>query len=117
MPSGRVMVGRQARWFYVTAGVLIAVAFVAAVMLRQSLPPKTVVMTTGTPGSAYEAFAQRYKALLARSHVELRLMSSAGAVENLERGGRLYGGIRDAVARADGVRQPTANRRGESESE
>ena len=79
------MVRRQARWFYVTAGVLIAVAFVAAVVLRQPLPPKTVVMTTGTPGSAYQAFAQRYKAILARSNVELRLMPSAGAVENLKR--------------------------------
>ena len=79
------MVRRQARWFYVTTGVLIAVAFVAAVMLRQPLPPRTVVMTTGTPGSAYEAFAQRYKAILARSNVELRLMPSAGAVENLKR--------------------------------
>lgn len=85
MPNRRVMVRRQVRWFYVTAGVLIAVAFVAAVVLRQPLPPRTVVMTTGTPGSAYEAFAQRYKAILARSNVELRLMPSAGAVENLKR--------------------------------
>jgi TRAP transporter TAXI family solute receptor len=85
MPNGRVMVGRQARWFYVTAGVLIALAFVAAVVLRQPLPPRTVVMTTGIPGGAYEAFAQRYRAFLARSNVELRLMPSAGAVENLKR--------------------------------
>ena len=79
------MGGRWARWLYVVAGALIAVAFVAAVVLRYPLPPKTVVMTTGTPGSAYEAFAQRYKVILARSNVELRLMPSAGAVENLKR--------------------------------
>ena len=73
----------RTRWFYLTAGVLTVVALVAAAMLRDPLPPKTVVMTTGTPGSAYEAFAQEYKRILARSDVELRLMPSAGAVENL----------------------------------
>jgi TRAP transporter TAXI family solute receptor len=75
----------RTRWFYLTAGVLTVVALVAAAMLRDPLPPKTVVMTTGTPGSAYEAFAQEYKRILARSDVELRLMPSAGAVENLHR--------------------------------
>jgi len=75
----------QTRWLYLTAGVLIAVALIAVAMLRDPLPPKTVVMTTGTPGSAYEAFAQQYKRILARSNVELRLMPSAGAVENLNR--------------------------------
>jgi len=61
------------------------VAAVATVVLYQPLPPRTIVMTTGTPGSAYEVFGQRYKAILARSNVELRLMPSAGAVENLKR--------------------------------
>ena len=75
----------RTRWFFLTAGVLTVVALVAAAMLRDPLPPKTVVMTTGTPGSAYEAFAQEYKRILARSDVELRLMPSAGAVENLHR--------------------------------
>lgn len=75
----------RTRWFYLTAGVLTVVALVAAAMLRDPLPPKTVVMTTGTPGSAYEAFAQEYKRILARSDVELRLMPSVGAVENLHR--------------------------------
>lgn len=41
-------------------------------------------MTTGTPGSAYEAFAQQYRRILARSRVDLRLRPSAGAVENLQ---------------------------------
>ena len=77
---------RMTRRFYTTASVLlIALAFVAVVALRTSLPPKIVVLTTGTPGSAYEAFGQRYRTILARSNVELRLTPSAGAVENLKR--------------------------------
>ena len=74
-----------ARRLYVTGGVLIATVFVATIAVRHPLPPKTVVMITGTPGGAYEAFGQRYKAILARSNVELRLAPSAGAVENLRR--------------------------------
>jgi hypothetical protein len=42
-------------------------------------------MSTGTPGGAYDELAHRYQAILARSHVELRLIESAGAVENLKR--------------------------------
>jgi TRAP transporter TAXI family solute receptor len=64
---------------------LIALAFVAVVALRTSLPPKIVVLTTGTQGSAYEAFGQRYRTILGRSNVELRLTPSSGAVENLKR--------------------------------
>src|SRR5215467_12268632 len=85
MRHERVGIGRRARWLYSATGVLITVAAVATVVLYQPLPPRTIVMTTGTPGSAYEVFGQRYKAILARSNVELRLMPSAGAVENLKR--------------------------------
>jgi TRAP-type uncharacterized transport system substrate-binding protein len=42
-------------------------------------------MSTGTAGGAYDEVARRYKAILARSHVDLRLVESAGAVENLRR--------------------------------
>ena len=42
-------------------------------------------MSTGTAGGTYEVFAERYKAILARSGVVLRLVPSAGGVENLAR--------------------------------
>jgi TRAP-type uncharacterized transport system substrate-binding protein len=48
-------------------------------------PPRTVVMATGPEGSAYAVFGARYRAILARSAVDLRLLSTAGAVENLAR--------------------------------
>lgn len=60
-------------------------AFVAVLALRTSLPPKSVAMTTGIHGGAYEAFGQRYRTILARSNVELRLTPSAGGAENLNR--------------------------------
>jgi TRAP-type uncharacterized transport system substrate-binding protein len=48
-------------------------------------PPRTVVMATGPEGSAYAVFGARYRAIFARSAVDLRLVPSAGAVENLAR--------------------------------
>ena len=48
-------------------------------------PPDTVVMTTGVEGRTYAALGERYRQILARSHVHLKLLPSSGAVENLRR--------------------------------
>ena len=54
-------------------------------------PPREVVMATGTGGSAYAVFGARYRAILGRSRVEVHLLPTAGAVENLAR-------LRDAAS-------------------
>ena len=74
-----------ASWFYVAAVVLIVGALVATIAYLGPIPPRVVVMSTGAPGGAYDELARRYQTILARSHVELRLIPSAGAVENLKR--------------------------------
>jgi TRAP-type uncharacterized transport system substrate-binding protein len=51
----------------------------------QPAPPRTLVMTTGVEGRTYAALGERYRQILARSHVDLKLLSSSGAVENLRR--------------------------------
>jgi len=76
---------RPVLWFYGAAGALIVIALVATVAFLAPFPPRVVVMTTGAPGSDYEEFARRYQSILARSGVELRLMPSGGALENLKR--------------------------------
>jgi TRAP-type uncharacterized transport system substrate-binding protein len=48
-------------------------------------PPGTIVMTTGVEGRTYAALGERYRQILARSHVHLKLLPSSGAVENLKR--------------------------------
>jgi TRAP transporter TAXI family solute receptor len=63
---------------------LIVIALIAGVSFYLR-PTNIVVMTTGAKGGAYEAFGQQYKAILARSGVELRLLPSGGSVENLKR--------------------------------
>jgi len=83
--SEKTRIKRPVLWFYLVAGALIVIALVATVAFLAPFPPRVVVMTTGTPGSDYEEFARRYQSILARSGVELRLTSSAGALENLKR--------------------------------
>lgn len=76
---------RSIRWLYAAAVVLILGAVTATLAWLGPLPSRVVVMSTGTAGSDYELFGQRYKTILSRAGVELRLMPSAGGVENLRR--------------------------------
>lgn len=63
---------------------LALVGYVAQRFVRPA-PPSTIVMTTGSAGGAYDAFAKRYRTILARSGVTVELHSSSGAVENYDR--------------------------------
>ncbi|HEX5093936.1 MAG TPA: C4-dicarboxylate ABC transporter substrate-binding protein, partial [Burkholderiales bacterium] len=51
----------------------------------QPAPPRVVVMSTGSADGAYHAFAERYRAQLAKYGIRLELKPSAGSVENLAR--------------------------------
>ncbi len=64
------------------AAVVVAALWAAFVILRP-LPPHTVTMATGPEGSAYYEVGKRYRELLAREGIELRLLPTAGALENL----------------------------------
>lgn len=48
-------------------------------------PPHSLVFATGPEGSADAAFGARYRAILARSGVDVRLQATAGALDNLGR--------------------------------
>jgi TRAP-type uncharacterized transport system substrate-binding protein len=84
--------GPTDRWFqrpvlrlYLVAAVLILCAITASVVWLGPLPPRVVVMSTGTPGSDYELAAQKYRVILKRSGIDLRLMPSGGGIDNLRR--------------------------------
>jgi len=85
------MIGKQAPlvrpafWLYGLAAVLILTAVVATIAWLGPLPPKLVTMGTGTPGSDFDLYSRQYQAILKRSGVQLRLLPSAGSVENLRR--------------------------------
>ncbi len=71
-----------------TAGpilLLTAAAVWAAVHFVNSAPPRTLTMSSGPKGSTFEMNAQRYRKILARSGIELKLIESAGSIDNLSR--------------------------------
>lgn len=67
--------------------VLLISAFAIWVALHfvRAAPPRTVTISTGPKGSAFEAVARLYAKQLARSGVKLEVIESAGSIENLAR--------------------------------
>src|SRR6516162_9931884 len=47
-------------------------------------PPSTVTMATGNKGTTFEYFGLRYRDIFARSHVELKVRETEGALDNIE---------------------------------
>jgi TRAP-type uncharacterized transport system substrate-binding protein len=72
-------------WLYIVVAVLCLSAVALTVLWLGPLPPRSVLMSTGAAGSDYDTLARRYQTILRRSGVELRLIASAGGVENLRR--------------------------------
>jgi TRAP transporter TAXI family solute receptor len=75
----------RAAWLYGIAGALILAAIVGTVAWLGPLPPKVVLMSTGTSGSDYDLYARQYQAILKRAGVQLRLLPSEGPIDNLKR--------------------------------
>jgi len=48
-------------------------------------PPRTIVMSSGAEGSSFQVSADRYRAILARQGVTLKVLPSQGSLENLKR--------------------------------
>jgi len=65
--------------------IAIAVAIGVWSVIAGGIPPRTVTLATGPETSAYAQIGERYRAILDRSGVALRLQPTAGSVENLAR--------------------------------
>src|SRR5271154_4098265 len=50
-----------------------------------SAPPDTITISSGAPGSSFEANAEKYRDILARKDVRLQIIPSQGSQENLQR--------------------------------
>lgn len=69
----------------IPSALVIGGAFALTLLLMRPAPPKEIVMSTGALDGAYHAHAIRYREILAREGVTLKLWVSGGAVENLRR--------------------------------
>ena len=83
----------QKFWRYMPAAVTIAILIGAGVFVFKSLPPRTIVMATGAEGGANYELGVRYREILAKDGVELRLQPTTGSLENLRRLRDLKSGV------------------------
>ena len=58
-----------------------------------SAPPSTIIITSGPAGSVFQTAAERYREILARSRVKLKILPSEGALDNLKRLGDRSGRV------------------------
>jgi TRAP transporter TAXI family solute receptor len=73
----------RSNWQVVTIVVTAGAIVCAAVFLLSSMPPRSIAMATGPEGGGYYEIGRQYQELLARTGVELRLVATAGSMQNL----------------------------------
>jgi TRAP transporter TAXI family solute receptor len=71
------------KWSAITIAVTVGAIACATIVVLCSMPPSAIVMATGAEGGAYYEFGKRYRAELAHANVEVRLVKTAGSLENL----------------------------------
>ena len=81
----RPLPARRTLRFFLAGAAVLMVIVVWLVSQLHPLPPSVVTMATGPEGSAYDVFGKRYKILLAKQGIELRLVPTNGALDNLKR--------------------------------
>jgi TRAP transporter TAXI family solute receptor len=65
--------------------VLLAIALWIASRFVHPAPPDTITISSGPEGSSYALTAERYRKILARQGVTLKVLPSQGSLENLKR--------------------------------
>jgi hypothetical protein len=71
-----------------TAGpVVLIIAIIVALVywLVDPAPPKTITMSAGQPDSSFYVISQEYAKILARNGITLKVLTSDGSVQNLDR--------------------------------
>ena len=72
----------------ITAGPLLlitAIVIVAAYVYMRPAPPDTITIISGPPGSVFRLTAEKYRKILARNGVKLRVLPSEGSLDNLRK--------------------------------
>ena len=72
-------------WPYLAIAGMVVILLGTSVFIVETLPPRTIVMATGAEGGAYHEMGIRYREILAQKGVELQLLPTTGALDNLTR--------------------------------
>ncbi len=81
----RELTPRAVAIIYVPVLLIIVLVCWASYRFLQPVPPKTLTMTTGMEGGSFVIFGERYREILERDGIHLKLLPSTGAVDNLRR--------------------------------
>ena len=94
MAARKRRLDRDLLFVAIPATLVVVGAIGVTLLLMRPAPPTEIVMSTGTAEGSYHEYAMKYRDILARDGVTLRLWPSGGAVENLRR-------LSDASAQVD----------------
>ena len=84
----------QKYWPYFSVASILAILLAAASYIVATLPPRAIMMATGPEGGANYQLGIRYREILGKSGVELKLLPTSGSLENL----RLLRGPKSGVS-------------------
>jgi len=73
------------RAFMVILASLLFIAIIMITFIYNFTPPDNLIMTTGYERGTYAKYGERYRQVLARENIHLKLLPSTGSVENLNR--------------------------------
>lgn len=62
-----------------------AVAIIAALWFVRPSPPDTITITSGPDNSTFQTTAEKYRKILARNGVKLKVLKSEGSLDNLKK--------------------------------
>jgi TRAP-type uncharacterized transport system substrate-binding protein len=80
---GKPPVSRRRLAAYGAAGILAAAGLAWLLTIISPLPPHRVTLACGPEGSSYAVFGKRYKDMLEKQGIRVRLVSTAGSQENM----------------------------------
>ena len=69
---------------YGPAALLVLLGFAVAYQFIKPAPPDELTLAAGARGGAYHAYAERYRELLAREGITVKILDTAGSIENLQ---------------------------------
>lgn len=75
---------RDALKIYLPITIVVVAGFLFAWQYVDPAPPKTITIATGMSGGSYAKYGERYKEILARNGITLKVRHTAGAKENLD---------------------------------
>jgi TRAP transporter TAXI family solute receptor len=84
-PHRKRRLNRDLLLISVPSALLVIGAFALTLLLMRPAPPGTITLATGAADGTYHAIGVRYRDILARDGVTVRLVPSQGAVDNLKR--------------------------------